>query len=210
VHRSFTGAGLASAVVLALVLGGASLVPAAPAPADSAAVKEDEDKVPVRFTAGGELTPEEEKEVRATLLAYLGDIQKRNWRGAAQHVERASFLEGIPAMIASIAPDPAKRAEATGMLFGVTTMDSVRAKPTGDLFHAVMTYATTADPASVEMMGKAKFALLGARRIKDRVHIAYQLTVPAASDTLQPYTQVTAERLRRVGKEWKIVFQHDR
>lgn len=196
-------ASLALATALALAAAGGMT------PARSAVTPEDEDKLPVRFTAGGELTAAEDEEVRATLKSYLAAIQKRDWKTASRYIERASFVAGLPLMMAAIEPDPAKRAEAMNGIFGVSKEDELRAKSTADLFTSVMTYATAKDPESVAMMAKAKFALLGARRIKDRVHIAYQLTVPAESDTLQPYTRVTAERLRRVGKEWKIVFQHD-
>lgn len=168
-----------------------------------------EEKVPLRMTQGGELSAEEDQAVRATLSAYLAAVQKRDWPAAAKYVDRASFLAGVDPLIARVAPDPAKRPEVTRMIFGASTADSLAKFPTERLFASMMTYALTADPHGVVLMEKAKFSLLGARKLKDEVAIAYQLTIPADSDSTQPYTRVTAERLRKVGKEWKILIRND-
>jgi hypothetical protein len=203
--------GLAAATVTVLAVAAPMRGRAAVRSADStgAAGAADEETVPLRLTGGGELDEQEDREVRATLAAYLAAIQKRDWRAAAKHVDRESFLDGVEPLIERVAPDPALRAQATRSIFGVGTKDSLERRSTEELFASMMTYATAADPAGTALMEKARFALLGARKIRDRVHIAYQLTLPAHGDSTQPYTRVTAERLRKVGGDWKIVIQND-
>lgn len=198
--------GLAAVTVLVLALPSASRGHATSATVDSL---DAEEKVPLRMTKGGELNAEEDQAVRATLSAYLAAVQQRDWPAAAKFVDRASFLAGVDPLIARVAPDPAKRPEVTRMIFGASTADSLAKFPTERLFASMMTYALTADPQGVVLMEKAKFSLLGARKLKDEVAIAYQLTIPADSDSTQPYTRVTAERLRKVGKEWKILIRND-
>ena len=167
------------------------------------------DKVPLRMTAGVDLTAEEEAAVRGALLSYLEAIQKRDWRAAAKHVDEESFFAGIEPLVAAAEPVEARRAATRRRIFGASTADSLAHMPLEDLFVAMMNYATAADSAGVQLMEQARFALLGARKVEDRVHVAYQLTVPAENDSTQDYTRVTAERMRKVGEEWKIVIQHD-
>ncbi len=159
------------------------------------------------MTKGSELTKEEDAQVRATLTHYLGALQKRDWREAAKDLDRESFLAGVDPLIASISSDSTTRPAAYRTVFGVSTKDSLNAATTEDLFESMMSYIMQLDPGGAAIMTKAKFALLGARRLQERVHIAYQLTIPAESDSLQPYTSVTAEQLKQVGKDWKIVFR---
>ena len=176
----------------------------------SGAVKAaDDEKIPMTITAGDSLSPTEHEAVRKVLLAYLDAVKIRDWKTAAKYVDRESFLAAVEPLIENVAPDPAKREEARRMIFGVGTTDSLVKKPLPDLFWSMMTYAMTADPTGAAMMEKAKFSLLGARKIKGKVHIAYMITVAAESDTLQPYTRVTAERLRKVGNDWKIMIAQD-
>jgi hypothetical protein len=211
--------GFAAATMLVLALTTSSrgqaapaapAVPAAPGatapPADSV---DAEDKVPLRMTKGEELSAEEDQAVRATLSAYLAAVQKRDWPAAAKHVDRASFLAGVDPLIARVAPNVSLRPEVTRAIFGVSTNDSLARLPTEKLFASMMAYAQAADPNGVALMEKAKFSLLGARKLKGEVAIAYQLTIPPDSAGAQPYTRVTAERLRKVGAEWKILIQND-
>lgn len=169
----------------------------------------EDQKVPLQATKGDELSPGEEKEVRATLLRYLGAVQKCDWREAAKYVDRETFMKSVEPLVEAVAPDPARRDEARRMIFGVSTYDSLAAKSLPDLFAAMMNYATVADPASIVLMAKAKFSLLAARKIRGRVHIAYQLTVPSASDSTQPYTRVSAERLKKIDGDWKVLIDQD-
>lgn len=169
----------------------------------------DDAPVPLQVTAGEELTPAEDAAVRRTLTSYLEAIQKRDWKAAARYVDRASFLAGVEPLVAAVEPDSAARAPYRRMIFGAGTPESLAALPLEDLFAAMMRYALAADPEGVLLMEQARFALLGARKIDGRVHIAYQLTLPAASDSLPPYTRVTAERMIPVGDEWKILIQPD-
>lgn len=185
------------------VLVAAALAAFAPAPGRAA-----EDKpVPLQMTKGSELTPEEDKQVRATLTHYLEALQSRKWREAAKDLDRESFLAGVDPLIASISSDSTTRPAAMRTVFGVSTKDSLNAASTADLFASMMDYIMQLDPGGAAIMARAKFALLGARRLQDRIHIAYQLTIPAESDSTQPYTRVTAEQLKQDGKDWKIVFR---
>lgn len=197
-HRSSSAPVLVVASVLAFAL------VAFASRAGSAA----DDSLPsLSMTKGSELTKEEDKQVRATLTHYLGALQKRDWREAAKDLDRVSFLAGIDPLIASISSDSTTRPAAYRTVFGVSTKDSVNAASTEDLFASMMTYIMQLDPGGAAIMTQAKFTLLGARRLQERVHIAYQLTIPAESDSVQPYTSVTAEQLKLVGKDWKIVFR---
>ena len=184
-------------------LAAAALVALAPVPGRAA----EDNPVPLQMTKGSELTPEEEKQVRATLTHYLEALQGRNWREAAKDLDRESFLAGVEPLIASISSDSTTWPGAMRMVFGVGTKDSLKAAPTADLFASMMDYIMQLDPGGAAIMARAKFALLGARRLQDRIHIAYQLTIPAESDSVQPYTRVTAEQLKQDGKDWKIVFR---
>jgi hypothetical protein len=186
------------ALCLALATASASWSPAA-----------EDEKVPLQATKGDELSPEEEKEVRATLTRYLEAIKANDWREAAKYVDRETFLQAVEPMVEAVAPDPAKRAEARHMIFGVSTYDSLARKKLPDLFNSMMNYVTIADPASVVTMSTAKFNLLAARKIRGRVHIAYQLTVPSAADSTQPYTRVSAERLKKIDGDWKVLIAQD-
>jgi hypothetical protein len=169
----------------------------------------DEETVPLRITKGDELTPDEDKAVRATLLRYLEAVQKLDWRGAAKYVDRETFLQAVEPMVAQVSPDPAERNATRRMIFGVSTFDSLARRPLPELFAGMMTYAMSADPTGMALMEKAKISLLGARKIKGRVHVAYQLTVPAPGDSTQFSTHVTAERLKKIGDEWKILIAQD-
>ena len=195
-HRSSSWSFLVFATVVALAV-------FAPLPGRAA----EDAPVPLAMTKGSELTKEEDLQVRATLTHYLGALQKRDWHTAAQDLDRASFLAGIDPLVASISSDSTTRPAAYRTVFGVSTTDSLKAASTGDLFASMMNYVMKLDPGGAALMTRAKFTLLGARRLQDRIHIAYQLTVPAESDSLQPYTSVTAEQLKQVGKDWKIVFR---
>ena len=189
-------AGLAALVALVL----AALAPAPGRAADDA-------PVPLKMTKGSDLTKAEDAQVRATLSHYLAALQKRDWREAAKDLDRESFLAGADPLIATISSDSTTKPAAYRRVFGVSTRDSMAAASTGDLFASMMDYVIQLDPGGAAMMEKAKFTLLGARRLQDRIHIAYQLTIPAENDSIQPYTSVTAEQLRQVGKDWKIVFR---
>jgi hypothetical protein len=167
------------------------------------------DVVPLRVTGGDSLTAAEDAAVRATLLRYLEAVQKRDWREAANHVDRESFLRAVEPMIEQVSPDPAGRGAARRMIFGVGTHDSLARRPLPELFAAMMIYALTADPTGFVLMEKARFSLLAARRVKDHVAVAYSLTVPADNDSLPPTVRVTAERLKKVGDEWKILIAQD-
>jgi hypothetical protein len=191
----------AAAVAAALILAVPLALAAGDAPVET---------VPMRMTAGDDLKPAEEEAVRRTLTAYLEALQKRDWRGASKYVDRESFLEGIEPLVAAVEPDEHERPPYRRMIFGASTFDSLKTMPLDGMFAAMMQYALTADPHGVLLMERARFSLLGARKIKGRVHIAYQLTLPAENDSTPPYTRVTAERLRQVGKDWKILIQHDK
>jgi hypothetical protein len=197
-HRPATRSILGLAALVA-----AALAAFAPTPGRAA----DDKPLPLQMTKGSELTPDEDKQVRATLTHYLEALQSRNWREAAKDLDRESFLAGVDPLIASISSDSTTRPAAMRMVFGVSTKDSLNAAPTADLFASMMDYIMQLDPGGAAIMARAKFALLGARRLQDTIHIAYQLTIPAESDSVQPYTRITAEQLKQDGKDWKIVFR---
>ncbi len=197
-HRSSSASFLAVATLVALALAAFASRPGRAA---------DDAPLSLSMTKGSELTKQEDKQVRATLTHYLGALQKRDWRTAAQDLDRESFLAGVDPLIASISSDSTTRPAALRKVFGVSTDDSLKATSTEDLFASMMNYVIELDPGGAAIMTRAKFALLGARRLQDRVHIAYQLTLPAESDSVQPYTSITAEQLKKVGKDWKIVFR---
>jgi hypothetical protein len=169
----------------------------------------DEETVPLKITKGDTLTAEEDKAVRETLLRYLEAVQKLDWRRAAKYVDRETFLQAVEPMVAEVSPDPAGRSATRRMIFGASTFDSLAQRPLPELFAGMMTYAMTANPAGMALMEKAKISLLGARKIKGRVHVAYQLTVPSPGDSTQPSIHVTAERLKKIGDEWKILIAQD-
>ena len=194
-----------SSAVLAGLAALVALFLAALAPATGGAA--DDKPVPMKMTSGSELTKEEDAQVRATLSHYLVALQKREWRAAAENLDRESFLAGVEPLVASISSDSTTRPDAIRRVFGVSTMDSLNAASTADLFESMMNYVILLDPGGAAIMEKAKFTLLGARRLQDKIHIAYQLTIPAESDSVQPYTSITAEQLKQVGKDWKIVFR---
>jgi hypothetical protein len=169
----------------------------------------DDEAVPLRMTAGDTLSAADDAAVRATLTAYLAAVQKLDWRTAGLYVDRASFLAGVEPLVAQVAPDSTQRPAVRRRIFGVGSADSLERLPTPELFAGMMNYAMAADPSGIALMENATFRLLGARRLGDEVAIAYQLTVPAASDTTQPYVRVTAERMRRVDGAWKITVRND-
>jgi len=158
------------------------------------------------LTKGDTLTAAEDSAVRATLLSYLAAVQKLDWKKAATYVDRESFLAAVEPLVAGAAPDPALRADKRREIFGVSTYDSLEKKPLPDLFFSMMTYAMSVDPTRVAILEKAQIELIGSRKVRGKVHVAYSLTLPAESDTLQPYVSVTADRLRKVGDDWKIVI----
>ena len=162
-----------------------------------------------QVTKGDTLTSQDEAEVRKALLGYLAAVKKLDWRKAADYVDRESFLASVEPLLEQASPNPAFRNDKRREIFGVSTPDSLAQKPLNDLFFSMMTYATVADPTKVAILEKAEIEVIGIRKVRGKVHVAYSLTIPADSDTTQPYVGVTTERLRKVGDDWKIVIVQD-
>jgi hypothetical protein len=185
----------------------AATLPAAFPP--GAALAADEATVPLQATQGSELSKKDDKEVKRVLSEYLDAMKKRDYARAAGYLDHETFLKGVEPMVQSIASDSTTRPAAYRMLFGVSTPDSVAARPMPDLYTHFMGYLETVNPNMSAVMARAEIKMLAARRIKDRVHVAYQLTLPPETPDGEPYVTVSAQQMRKVGKEWKILFRAD-
>jgi hypothetical protein len=181
--------------VLLLVL----LVIAPPAFADEPAVQ-------IKGAEGTELPAKEEKQVKKTLSDYLEALQKKDYRKAGELIDRPSLLAAVDPMVATISSDSTHTGAAMRKIFGVSTRDSIEARSNGELFNSLMTFMMESNPDAAGVLSKATIDVLAARRMGDRVHVAYRLTLPPAEPGGLPYEQITAQRLTKYDGKWRILF----
>jgi len=75
------------------------------------------------------------------------------------------------------------------------------------LFTSLMGYLLELSPGAGQILENAEIEVLAARKMGDKVHIAYQLTLPTAGEGGMPFTQVTAQQMRKVDGKWRILFR---
>ena len=184
-----------------LLLAFALIAPALARPAFA-----DEPAVQIKGAEGTELSAKEEKEVKKTLSDYLEALQKQDYRKAGELIDRPSLLAAVDPMVATIAADSTSRPAAMRKIFGVSTRDSIEARSNGQLFDALMAYMMEVNPDAAGVLSKATIDVLAARRMGDRVHVAYRLTLPPAEAGGMPYEQITAQRLSKFDGKWRILF----
>ncbi len=167
------------------------------------------DTLPLKATKGTELSKEEEEQVRSVLRTYLEALKRGDYAEAGKQIDRASFLASVDTLARMIASDDTQVPAARRKLFGASTPDSLAARPVSESFRSYMEFQEATNPEMRDILQKAELQILAARRMNDRVHVAYQLTLPAEKPDAQPFTSVTAEQVREVDGQWKIVFRLD-
>jgi hypothetical protein len=90
-------------------------------------------------------------------------------------------------------------------VFGVGTRDSLEKRSTGQMFTAFMTYMDSTNPQANAALATASIEVLAARSMKGVVHVAYQLTLGPTKDRKEPYTQVTAQKMKKTDGRWVIL-----
>ena len=166
----------------------------------------DEPAIQIKGAEGTELPAKEEKAVKKTLTDYLAALQKQDYRKAGELIDRPSLLAAVDPMVATIASDSTTRGDAMRKVFGVSTRDSIEARSNGDLFNSLMGFMMEANPSAAGVLSKATIDVLAARKMGDRVHVAYRLTLPPAEPGGMPYEQITAQRLSKFDGKWRILF----
>lgn len=169
----------------------------------------DEPAIKVEATAGTELSKKDESAVKKTLTDYMAALQKRDYAKAGEMLDRASLLATVEPMVATIAGDSTHTAGARMKIFGVSTQDSIEARSNGQLFGALMLYMTTINPGAANVLEKASIQVLAARRMGDKVHVAYQVSLPPSEPGGMPFEQITAQQMRKVDGKWRILFSLD-
>ncbi len=197
-RRSTLAATCSLLLALVLVAALALLVPAPAARADEPVMK-------IQPTVGDSLSPDETKAINQALSDYLDALRKRDYVKAGGFIDRASLLTQSEAMVRQMAADSTRTAATRTQLFGVSTADSLAKLTTGAIFASFMRYMDATNPGANAALEDATITVLAARRLKDTVHVAYQLTLPANKDRAQPYTQVTAQQMKQVDGKWKIL-----
>jgi hypothetical protein len=187
--------------ILLLVLVAIALAPSLAVPA-----RADEPAIQIQGAAGTELSTKEEKEVRKTLSDYLAALQKQDYKKAGQLIDRPSLLAAVEPMVATIASDSLQRAAAMRKIFGVSTRDSIEARSNGNLFNSLMGYMMQVNPSAAAVLSKATIEVLAARKLDNRVHVAYRLTLPPAEPGGLPYEQITAQQMEKSDGKWRILF----
>ena len=94
-------------------------------------------------------------------------------------------------------------------IFGVSTRDSIEAASNGQLFTALMGYMMEINPNASAVLSKATIQVLAARKIGQKAHVAYQVTLPPSEPGGMPYEQITAQRMSKVDGKWRILFSLD-
>ena len=173
------------------------------------AARAEEPAIKVEATAGTALSKKDESAVRKTLTDYMAALQKRDYDKAGEMLDRASLLATVEPMVGTIAGDSTHAASARTKIFGVSTRDSIEARSNGQLFGALMAYMTTVNPSAADILARASIQVLAARRMGDKVHVAYQVTLPPTEPGGMPYEQITAQQLRKVDGKWRILFSLD-
>jgi hypothetical protein len=185
-----------------LLFAGAARAVAGTAPTEEPAIK-------VEATAGAALSKKDESAVKKTLTDYMAALQKRDYDKAGEMLDRASLLATVEPMVGTIAGDSTHAASARMKIFGVSTRDSIEARSNGQLFGALMSYMTTVNPNAADILARASIQVLAARKMGDKVHVAYQVTLPPTEPGGMPYEQITAQQMRKVDGKWRILFSLD-
>ncbi len=191
---------VAAVVAVATLTGGGHARAADDSPASVQAV-------PLKVTKGDSLSKAEEEKVRGILKDYLEALKAGDYARAGTHIDSVSFLASVDTLARTIASSDELMPAARRKIFGASTTDSLVHRPFPETFRSYMQYQESAHPEMRGILARAQLQVLAARRMKDRVHVAYQLTLPAEKEDAQPYTTVTAEQMRLVGSDWKIVFR---
>jgi hypothetical protein len=168
-----------------------------------------EPEIKVEATEGTALSKKDEAAVRRVLGDYMLALQKKDYRKAGEMLDRASLLAAVDPMLATISADSTHLDAARRKIFGVSTRDSIEQRGNGPLFTSLMAYMMGANPNAADVLARASIQVLAARRMGDRVHIAYQVTLPASEPGGMPYEQITAQQMRKVDGKWRILFQLD-
>jgi hypothetical protein len=169
----------------------------------------EEPAIKVEATEGTALSKKDESAVKKTLTDYMAALQKRDYDKAGEMLDRASLLATVEPMVGTIAGDSTQAAGARTKIFGVSTRDSIEARSNGQLFGALMAYMTTVNPNAAEILARASIQVLAARKLGDKVHVAYQVTLPPTEPGGMPYEQITAQQMRKVDGKWRILFSLD-
>jgi hypothetical protein len=159
----------------------------------------------IQATAGDSLSAAETKEINQTLTDYLEALRKKDYVLAGSFIDRTTLLASSEATLHTIEPDSTKLDAARARVFGVSTRDSMAQRSTGEIFAAFMRYMDSTNPGTNGVLDKATIQVLAARRMKDTVHVAYQLTLPPMPGRTEPYTQVTAQQMKKIDGKWKIL-----
>ena len=159
----------------------------------------------VKATAGDSLSATDTKEINRTLSAYLEALRKKDYVLAGSFIDRTPLLASSEPTLRSIEPDSTKLDAARLRLFGASTRDSLERRPTGEIFAAFMRYMDATNPAANGVLQNATIQVLAARSMQGTVHVAYQLTLPPSGDRKEPYTQVTAQQMKKIDGKWLIL-----
>ena len=142
-------------------------------------------------------------------IEVLAALQKQDYKKAGELIDRPSLLAAVDPMVATIASDSTARGPAMRKIFGVSTRDSIEARSNGQLFSSLMAFMMEANPNAAGVLSKATIDVLAARKMGDRVHVAYRLTLPPAEPGGLPYEQITAQRMSKFDGKWRILFSID-
>lgn len=189
----------AAALTLSLVLLLANGLASAPS------ARADEPVVKLQATAGDSLSAAETAAINRTLTDYLEALRKKDYARAGSFIDRTTLLASGESMLKTIEPDSTKRDSARARMFGEASREALAKRPTGEIFAAFMRYMEASNPAAGGALENATIQVLAARRMKDVVHVAYQLTLPPGPGRDQPFTQVTAQQMKKIGGKWLIL-----
>ena len=189
------------------VLACAMFAPAARAHGVKAATEEP--VIKVKATEGTALSKSDEAAVRKLLVDYLEALKNKEYAKAGAMLDRPSLLAAVDPMVATIAADSTQLKEGRRRIFGVSTRDSIEARGNGPLFKSLMSYLISINPNAGDLLARASIQVLAARKMGERVHVAYQVSLPPSQPGGLPFEQVSAQQLRKVKGKWRIFFQLD-
>src|SRR5207302_10599256 len=145
---------------------------------------------------------------------YLEALKKGQFAEAGGFLDPKSFLSQVEPLMhgfepdsgaSDSAPDPARTAETMRKVFGVSTRDQLAGSSMGANFASLMGYLETQHPGSTAQIARADFKVLEARRLGEKVHVAYELSLPPEKAGEPPMSYVTAEQLHKVNGRWLIL-----
>lgn len=165
--------------------------------------------IKVKATEGTALSESDEAAVRKLLVEYLEALKQKDYAKAGEMLDRPSLLAAVDPMVGTIAADSTQLREARRRIFGVSTRDSIEARGNGPLFKSLMSYLFSVNPNAGDLLARASIQVLAARRMGEKVHVAYQVSLPPSEPGGLPFEQVTAQQLRKVKGKWRIFFQLD-